>query len=144
MCVNFPGYRRLKWKKWVIKMEKWRMTKADIPYKSVSLPLVVATSSNHHCLIYSCSWAGLESSQVSVSLIASFWLYLSESDWPHHNMSSIVTILNWKIFHDIWWQLDGSTQSETDCLLFVKKIKDHQNSYQVHVSKCHEIFLSIF
>ncbi len=29
-----------------------------------------------------------------------------------HDMSSNVTMLNWKTFHDIWWHLDGSTPSD--------------------------------
>ncbi len=40
--------------------------------------------------------------------------YLSESDWPHHDMSLNVTMLNWKTFHDIWWHLDCSAQSGSD------------------------------
>ena len=39
---------------------------------------------------------------------------LSESNWLHHDMSSNVTMLTWKTFHDIWWHLDGSTRSGTD------------------------------
>ena len=40
------------------------------------------------------------------------------TDWPHHDMSSNVTMLNWKIFYDISWHPEGSTRSEI-----------HQNFY---------------
>ena len=37
--------------------------------------------------------------------------HVSESDWPYHDMSSNVTMLNGKTFHKIWWHLTSKLSS---------------------------------